>query len=407
MRIILLILFFALFTEPLFSQKLKNKRNQTGQLLEEFTVLKENKDIKHGQYVMYKLDFLENKSIVEIGQFENGVKTGDWYQFHEKGFLKSEGRYVNGEKSGNWNFYFEPIDDNSNMMSLFSSNRGITFKEDGFIEIDKQNLVISSSGDFELGRRTNVWNYYSSNGELIHSFNYSTSEKLDEIVIENTEIPSYHYSEIFQIYENEQTIKNGNYICVHSKGQLLLLGTYTEGLKDGVWKKFDIQGNPVEYGEYQKGHKTGLWEFFDWKGNLSMTYDFTKSKIVFFDSLQNSGLSKSYEALIDGVYEKVELDHSPIFIGGSSRMLRLGIVPLRYPRTARRMGIEGVVEVSVVVTKNGEFKVENVLTNFGAGLEDEVLRVFSEIPNEWIPAKYQGEPVDTKFITKTTFKFSN
>jgi hypothetical protein len=167
-----------LFSQSLFSQELKVKRASSAHFKEEYTVLKENKRIKHGQYLKIRLNVFGNKSIAEVGQFEYGEKAGHWFEFTANGYLSSEGQYVNGLHSGLWRFYYEPIDENPTIGSLLSNNKGIVFQQDGSIDINKENLVVSSEGVFLSGRKTGAWNYYSNKGELIHKYNHNKKELL-------------------------------------------------------------------------------------------------------------------------------------------------------------------------------------------------------------------------------------
>jgi hypothetical protein len=174
MKLILTLICLSFITNLSPAQELKRKRKQTGDYLEEYTVLKENKKIKHGEYVKYELDILDNKSISEIGQFEHGKKTGKWYIFFSSGLLRSEGQFEDDQKRGIWIYYYEPREPKTNIISMLTTNKGIIFKEDGTISIDKSNSIKSSEGVFLLDIKIGAWNYYSRQGQLLHQFNHSS-----------------------------------------------------------------------------------------------------------------------------------------------------------------------------------------------------------------------------------------
>jgi len=69
--------FFLLIIGSCYSQELKKKYREIDYpLSESYHVLKSDKKIKHGEYVL-KLNDLE----IQKGNFTNNQKTGDWYYF--------------------------------------------------------------------------------------------------------------------------------------------------------------------------------------------------------------------------------------------------------------------------------------------------------------------------------------
>ncbi|MEQ9304917.1 MAG: hypothetical protein RJQ14_13495 [Marinoscillum sp.] len=157
-----------------FAQILKKRKKVSDTYIEEYTVLKENKKLKHGDYLKFRNDL--NKSIAQIGQYERGEKTGIWYEFTPSGYLRSEGFYSKNIKQGLWRFYYEPIRIDPNIFTVLTSNKGIYFHEDGTIEIERECLIVSSEGVFHSGEKTGGWNYYSLEGQLLHKFDHTLQE---------------------------------------------------------------------------------------------------------------------------------------------------------------------------------------------------------------------------------------
>ena len=65
---------------------------------------------------------------------------------------------------------------------------------------------------------------------------------------------------------------------------------------------------------------------------------------------------------------------------------------LKYPASALRLGIGGVVYVKFVVEKDGSLTDITVIKGIGAGCDEEAVRVLSTAP-KWIPGKQRGVPV--------------
>ena len=69
---------------------------------------------------------------------------------------------------------------------------------------------------------------------------------------------------------------------------------------------------------------------------------------------------------------------------------------LRYPKKARRKGIEGKVVVKFVIEKNGEVGEASVVTSVNPLLDQEALRVVQSMPS-FRPGTQRGKPVRVMF----------
>uniref|UniRef100_UPI0032163EE9 hypothetical protein n=1 Tax=uncultured Draconibacterium sp. TaxID=1573823 RepID=UPI0032163EE9 len=91
-----------------YCQETKQKRVEKGIFIEEYNVLKDNKNIKHGEYVKFQR-YLLSQIPIEFGFFENDKRVGEWYFFYSTGFLKSFGKYHADKKQGIWKEYYKPV----------------------------------------------------------------------------------------------------------------------------------------------------------------------------------------------------------------------------------------------------------------------------------------------------------
>lgn len=78
---------------------------------------------------------------------------------------------------------------------------------------------------------------------------------------------------------------------------------------------------------------------------------------------------------------------------------------IKYPKQARRMGVEGRVFVQFVVDKDGTLTDIKVLKGIGAGCDEEALRVLKEAP-KWQPGKQRGRPVKVRMSIPIFFKLN-
>lgn len=82
---------------------------------------------------------------------------------------------------------------------------------------------------------------------------------------------------------------------------------------------------------------------------------------------------------------------------------------LKYPAAARENGIEGLVVVRFIVSKEGDIIKMKVLRDIGAGCGKAALEVVSamnELPESWTPGKQRGRPVNVQYTLPVKFKLS-
>jgi len=115
-------LLLILFSCAVFSQETKpitQKFHHSKQNAERYTVLKSNKQIKHGAYISYfripenefkkiKKDVLKLENYIkQKGCYQHGKKQGEWVEYIEPNVLSSKGHYAEDQKTGIWETYKE------------------------------------------------------------------------------------------------------------------------------------------------------------------------------------------------------------------------------------------------------------------------------------------------------------
>ncbi|MBO7248678.1 MAG: TonB family protein [Bacteroidales bacterium] len=109
----------------------------------------------------------------------------------------------------------------------------------------------------------------------------------------------------------------------------------------------------------------------------------------------------------DGVmtYSQYEVDKAPEFFKGDERhfLENWVYVYLKYPDSARIMGVQGVVNVEFVVEKDGSVSNVKVTRGVDDDLDREAVRVVSTSP-KWRPAIKNGEKVRVKYSLPIEFR---
>jgi TonB family protein len=97
------------------------------------------------------------------------------------------------------------------------------------------------------------------------------------------------------------------------------------------------------------------------------------------------------------------VQQQPQYPGGYMALLDFLKKEKKYPKEARRQGIEGDVKVSFVIGKDGNVSNVEVFEGVHPLLDAEAVRVIWNMP-AWKPAMHKGKPVFVKYILPIKFK---
>lgn len=132
-------------------------------------------------------------------------------------------------------------------------------------------------------------------------------------------------------------------------------------------------------------------------------------KIVFFIFLILPFLGYS-QTDSTKVTEQEEVDELPILVekkpeypGGEAAMYKFIDKHIKYPKKARKEGIEGIVYVQFIIDKEGNITKAKVIKGIGYGCDEEALRVVNKMP-KWTPGTQRGKPVQVTFTLPFNFK---
>ena len=95
-----------------------------------------------------------------------------------------------------------------------------------------------------------------------------------------------------------------------------------------------------------------------------------------------------------GIFTVVE--EMPEFKGGTQELYAYLGNNIKYPETAKKEGISGIVFVQFVVSKDGSINNVKTLRGIGGGCDKEAMRVVKAMPH-WKPGKQHGKEVDVYF----------
>jgi periplasmic protein TonB len=99
------------------------------------------------------------------------------------------------------------------------------------------------------------------------------------------------------------------------------------------------------------------------------------------------------------------VEQQPEFEGGYEAMNNFIRKNLRYPASARRMGVDGTVYVQFVVGKDGSITEVKTIRGISADCDREAERVIKSMP-PWRAGRQNGKPVFVRFVLPIKFKLS-
>lgn len=96
----------------------------------------------------------------------------------------------------------------------------------------------------------------------------------------------------------------------------------------------------------------------------------------------------------------------PSFPGGEEALEKYISTNMKYPESAKDMGVEGIVNVGFVVKSDGSIDSIKIVRMVDPDLEHEAIRLVKNMPS-WIPADKDGTPVDAAAEVSVPFVLSD
>jgi periplasmic protein TonB len=108
----------------------------------------------------------------------------------------------------------------------------------------------------------------------------------------------------------------------------------------------------------------------------------------------------------DTIYLSNDVDLLPAPEKGLKELYKQFYRYFRYPADARRYGIEGTVNLSFIVDKNGDVSDITVIDGVGYGSETAVLDAFKQIKVKWVPGQKDSNAVNVRMTMPFKLKLA-
>ena len=96
------------------------------------------------------------------------------------------------------------------------------------------------------------------------------------------------------------------------------------------------------------------------------------------------------------------VEENPQFPDGDEARMVFLQKNIKYPKSARKKGVQGVVYVTFIVEKDGSLSNIKILRGIHPDCDNEVIRVVKLFP-KWIPGKQKGKTVRVQFNMPVKF----
>jgi TonB family protein len=106
------------------------------------------------------------------------------------------------------------------------------------------------------------------------------------------------------------------------------------------------------------------------------------------------GFAAKRDSVPGEVFKVVE--KMPEYPSGSGELLKFLAQNIRYPETAKKENIQGMVVVQFIIGKDGSIIDPHVVHGIGGGANEEALRVVKMMP-KWKPGTQKGQAVNVQF----------
>ncbi len=204
-------------------------------------------------------------------------------------------------------------------------------------------------------------------------------------------------------------VPEGLVVFYYRNGNVERQGHYVENRRVGIQKEYFESGQIKSEIDYrseglhfiQVFNQEGEPQLVNGTGSYQQTIDNGNVQHIF---VEDHKMAKNFTVRTqeqDTVYSVVEV--LPDYRGGMKKFYKAIQKRLKYPKPARRRGIEGVVYVQFIVGKLGEVLEVKTVRGIGGGCDEESERVV-EMSSRWLPGMVDNHPVKCRMVLPVTFR---
>lgn len=201
--------------------------------------------------------------------------------------------------------------------------------------------------------------------------------------------------------------KDNNQVTVvlqQTNGKFVALQKYSDyenRILNGRCSYWYPNGSLHQEATYVNDKLQGLVNTYYESGQLKRRLTFDNDTIVNGSFYNEDGSTKT--SIYQEDLEQFIIHVMPAFPGGEEKLQLYLAGELNYPVVARENNIQGTVQASFVVSKQGIIRDINILDSPHESLSDEVIRLIKNMPR-WEPGRVGVLPVNVRFTLPVYFR---
>jgi antitoxin component YwqK of YwqJK toxin-antitoxin module len=199
---------------------------------------------------------------------DKGKKNGVWKGYYlESKRLRYDGTFTHGKEVGKFNFY-----DDTKAQTIIATREFNSNDNSAYTIFYNQSKNVVSEGKVVNKLYEGQWKYYHENSKAI-----MTLENYKKGKLEGLRSVYYPNSEIAEETNYKNGVKNGFYKKYTVDGIVLEESNYVKGQFDGKAIYKEPKGTIASQGIYVNGKKVGIWQFYE-NGKLVREENMSKVK---------------------------------------------------------------------------------------------------------------------------------
>ena len=199
---------------------------------------------------------------------DKGNKNGLWKGYYpESKRLRYDGIFNHGKEVGKFNFY-----DDTKAQTVIATREFNSKDNSAYTIFYNQSKSVVSEGKVVNKLYEGQWKYYHENSKVI-----MTLENYKKGKLEGIRSVYYPNAKIAEETNYSNGIKNGFYKKYTVDGIILEESNYVKGQFDGKAIYREPNGNVASQGIYVNGKKKGMWQFYE-NGKLVKEENMSKVK---------------------------------------------------------------------------------------------------------------------------------
>ena len=157
-------------------------------------------------------------------------------------------------------------------------------------------------------------------------------------------------------------------------------------IKQGEYKKY-LDKKIVLSGEFTNNKVSGIWTYYNNDESVFLKFNFDNDSTIFCS--------------------QTNLSRSIAYFGDNNEVTSIIMLNMMYPDEAILNGEKGTVLVNIFINKFGDISDYKISKSISPLLDNEAIRVTKLIPEKWLPAIWNGKPIDSKITVPITFNSIN